>query len=117
MKNMPKRKNPMIIVAASGLLSITLGATNAYAVSEVTPEMTDVDVNAKAEQYDIVETKGAVAALTKYDVNETKFLKNNGIVKWTPLSRQYFIKIKRVSIPLQQIGAVPLLLLKKPVYH
>ena len=38
-------------------------------------------------------------------------------LKWTPLSRQYFIKIKRVSIPLQQIGAVPLLLLKKPVYH
>ena len=37
--------------------------------------------------------------------------------KWTPLSRQYFIKIKRVSIPLQKIGAVPLLLLKKPVYH
>ena len=38
-------------------------------------------------------------------------------VKWTPLSRQYLSQIKRVSIPLQQIGAVPFLLLKKPVYH
>ena len=73
MKSIPKRKNPIIIAAASGLLSMTMGATNAYAVSEVTPEMTDVDVNAKTEQYDIIETKGAVAALTKYDVNETKF--------------------------------------------
>ncbi len=39
------------------------------------------------------------------------------LVKWTPLSRQYLSQIKRVSIPLQQIGAVPFLLLKKPVYH
>jgi len=38
-------------------------------------------------------------------------------VKWTPLSRQYLRPIKRASIPLQQIGAVPFLLLKKPVYH
>jgi hypothetical protein len=85
MKSIPKRKNPIIVAAASGLLSMTMGATNAYAGSEVTPEMTDVDVNAKTEQYDIIETKGAVAALTKYDVNETKFLKNNGIVigGWT----------------------------------
>ena len=84
MTSIPKRKNPMIIVAASGLLSMTMGATNAYAV-EAAPEMTDVDVNGKAEQYDVVETKGAVAALTKYDVNETKFLKSNGIVigGWT----------------------------------
>ena len=73
MKSIPKRKNPIIVAAASGLLSMTMGATNAYAVSEVTPEMTDVDVNAKTEKYDIIETKGAVAALTKYDVNETKF--------------------------------------------
>ena len=69
----------MIIVAASGLLSITMGATNAYAVGEVATEMTDVDINAKAEQYDIVETKGMVAAVTKYDVNESKLLKDNGI--------------------------------------
>ncbi len=79
MKNTPKRKNPMIIVAASGLLSMTIGATNAYAIQEATAEMSDVDVNAKAEQYNIVETKGMIAALTKYDVNESKFLKNNGI--------------------------------------
>jgi hypothetical protein len=44
MKSIPKRKNPMIIVAASGLLSITMGATNAYAVPEVAAEMTDGDV-------------------------------------------------------------------------
>jgi hypothetical protein len=79
MKSIPKRKNPMIIVAASGLLSMTMGATNAYAVQEATAEMSDADINAKAEQYNIVETKGMIAALTKYDVNESKFLKNNGI--------------------------------------
>ncbi len=71
MKKIPKRKNPMIIVAASGLLSMTIGATNAYAIQEATAEMSDVDVNAKAEQYNIVETKGMIAALTKYDVNES----------------------------------------------
>ena len=38
-------------------------------------------------------------------------------VKWAPLSRQYLSQIKRASIPLQQIGAVPFFLLKKPVYH
>ena len=59
MKYIPKRKNPMFIVAASGLLSMTIGATSAYATPEVAPEMTDVDVNAKAEQYDIVETEKA----------------------------------------------------------
>ncbi|WP_243221141.1 porin [Methylobacter sp. S3L5C] len=79
MKNIPKRKNPMIIVAAGGLLSITMGATNAYAIQEATAEMSDADVNAKAEQYNIVETKGMIAALTKYDINESKFLKNNDI--------------------------------------
>ena len=56
MKSIPKRKNPMIIVAAGGLLSITMGATTSYAAP------------------------GMVAALTKYDINETKLLKDNGIV-------------------------------------
>ncbi len=79
MKSIPKRKNPMIIVAASGLLSMTMGATNAYAV-EAAQDTTEADTNAKAEQYSPEEAKGAIAALTKYDVNETKFLKNNGII-------------------------------------
>ncbi|UOA10762.1 porin [Methylobacter sp. S3L5C] len=56
-----------------------MGATNAYAIQEATAEMSDADVNAKAEQYNIVETKGMIAALTKYDINESKFLKNNDI--------------------------------------
>jgi hypothetical protein len=55
MKSIPKRKNPMIIVAAGGLLSITMGATPAYAAP------------------------GMVASLTDYDINETKLLKDNGI--------------------------------------
>lgn len=33
------------------------------------------------------------------------------VLKWTPLSRQFFTEFKRVSIPLQRIGAVPFLLL------
>ena len=55
MKSIPKRKNPMIIVAAGGLLSITMSAAPAYAAP------------------------GMVAALTDYDINETKLLKDNGI--------------------------------------
>ena len=77
MKRIPKRKNPIIFAAASGLLSITMGATPAYAVGE----MADLDVNAKPEQYEPEPepAKGLIKALTKYDINETKFLKDNGI--------------------------------------
>lgn len=62
MKQLSKRNKPMLIAAASGLLSIT--AINAVA----------------DDNYDLYESKSAVAALTKYDVNETSFLKKNGIV-------------------------------------
>ena len=55
MKSIPKRKFPMIIAAAGGLLSITMNATPALAVP------------------------GAVAALSGYDVNEAALLKDNGI--------------------------------------
>jgi len=77
MKSIPKRKNPIIFAAASGLLSMTMGATPAYAAGE----LTDSDVNAKPEQYEPVPepAKGMIKALTKYDINETKFLKDNGI--------------------------------------
>ncbi len=70
------RKNRMILAAMGGLLSVTIGTTPAYA----TPDTTDADLKAKEEQYEPVPEKGAIKALTKYDVNETKFLKNNGIV-------------------------------------
>jgi len=56
MKSIPKRKNTIIFAAASGLLSITMGATTSYAAP------------------------GAVAALTDFDINESKPLKDNGIV-------------------------------------
>ena len=55
MTSIPKRKNPMIIVAASGLLSMTMGVTTSHAAP------------------------GMVSSLTNFDVNETKFLKDNGI--------------------------------------
>jgi hypothetical protein len=55
MKSIPKRKIPIIIVAAGGLLSITMSAAPAYAAP------------------------GMVAALTDFDINETKPLKDNGI--------------------------------------
>ncbi len=54
MKSIPKRKLPLII-AAGGLLSMTIGTTPAIAAP------------------------GAVAALTGFDVNETALLKDNGI--------------------------------------
>ena len=81
MKTIPKRKNPMIIAAAGGLLSMTLGATTSYAAPENAAEMTNVDINAKPEQYEPEpeSAKGMIKALTKYDINETKFLKDNGI--------------------------------------
>ena len=34
MKSIPKRKNPIIFAAASGLLSMTMGATPAYATQK-----------------------------------------------------------------------------------
>ena len=87
MKFIPKRKNPMIMAAASGLLSITLGTPNAFAASETAAEPTEAELetNGKSEQYEPEPAPGMVAALTKYDVNETKFLKDNGITigGWT----------------------------------
>ena len=43
--------------------------------------MTNLDINAKPEQYEPEPepAKGMIKALTKYDINETKFLKDNGI--------------------------------------
>lgn len=71
------RKHRMIRAAIGSLLSITMGTTSVSALADTT----DADLNAKAEQYDeTVPAKGAIKALTKYDVNETKFLKDNGIV-------------------------------------
>jgi len=49
------QKKPIIIAAASGFLSITMGTAPAHAAP------------------------GMVASLTDYDINETKFLKDNGI--------------------------------------
>ena len=59
MKQPSKRNTTMLIAAASGILALS-------------------SVNAFAE--DIYDSKGAVQALTKYDVNETSFLKKHGIV-------------------------------------
>ena len=59
MKQPSKRNTTMLIAAASGILSLTT-------------------VNAFAD--DFYDSKGAVQALTKYDVNETSFLKKHGIV-------------------------------------
>lgn len=55
MKKMPTRKNQLIVAAASGLLSMTMGSLTAHAA-------------------------GAVAGLSGFDVNETAPLKDNGIV-------------------------------------
>lgn len=54
MRYLSNRKNQMIFAAAGSLLSITLSMPNAYA--------------------------GMVQDLTNYDINESKFLKDNGIV-------------------------------------
>ena len=52
----------MLIAAASGVLSL-------------------ITVNASADDtYDLYESKGAIAAFTKYDVNENDFFKKHGIV-------------------------------------
>ena len=66
------RKHVMICAAIASLL----GMSSAYAASEISGE----DLNAKEEQYDEAPAKGAIAALTKFDVNELKLLKDNGIV-------------------------------------
>jgi len=55
MNSIPKRKHPMIIAAASGLLSMTMGVTPALAAP------------------------GAITGLSGFDVNEAALLKNNGI--------------------------------------
>ncbi len=75
MKSIPNRKNPIFFAAASGVLSISIGATAAYAADE----MSDIDVNAKPEQYEPEPAKGMIKGLTGYDINETPFLKDNGI--------------------------------------
>ncbi len=54
MKQLPISKSQAIIAAASGLLSLTLSATQAHAA-------------------------GAIPSLTGYDINESSFLKDNGI--------------------------------------
>ncbi len=59
MKQPSKRTGQMLIAAASGLLSLT--AVNAFAD-------------------DLYDSKGAIQALSGYDVNETSFLKKHGIV-------------------------------------
>ena len=59
MKQPSKRNTTILIAAASGILSLTT-------------------VTAFAD--DFFDSKGAVQALTKYDVNETSFLKKHGIV-------------------------------------
>jgi hypothetical protein len=79
MKNIPKLNKPLIMATASGFLSLTMVATPAFALQEATPEMTDVDVNAKEEQYK-EPAAGVIKDLTNYDVNDTKFLKDYGIV-------------------------------------
>ncbi len=56
MNCIPKRKNQMIFAAAGSLLSITIGGTNAFA------------------------GPGMIQSLTDYDINETKILKDNGVV-------------------------------------
>ena len=56
MKRIPTRKNPAMIAVASCLLTMTMGAIPVYAAS------------------------GAVAELTGFDINETKPLKESGVV-------------------------------------
>ena len=98
MKQPSKRTGQLLTVAAGSLLTFTLGSTTIYAdtpsTNQVKPtgevsdaekikdssEITEEDINAKTEQYDVVTSKGAIQALTGYDVNETSFLKKNGIV-------------------------------------
>jgi len=56
MKSLQYRKNKIMFAAASGLLSITVSGTDAYA------------------------GPGMVQSLTDFDINETKLLKDNGVV-------------------------------------
>ncbi|MCX7103690.1 MAG: porin [Methylococcales bacterium] len=110
MKTLPRIKNPITMASMGGLLSLTLGAMPIYADTpntapiivkprpkgvvqpdtkgEVTDvlklkdssEITEADVNARTEQYEEVDAKGALTSLTGKDINDTKFLKDNGIV-------------------------------------
>ena len=108
MKTLPRIKNPITMASMGGLLSLTLGAMPIYADTpstapiivkpkgtvqpdskgEVTDalklkdpsEITEADVNARTEQYEEVDSKGALTSLTGKDINDTKFLKDNGIV-------------------------------------
>ena len=81
MKSIPNRKNPIFFAAASGVLSISIGVNVAYAADEIS----EIDVNAKPEQYEPEPAKGMIKGLTGYDINETPFLKDNGITigLWT----------------------------------
>jgi hypothetical protein len=56
MKSIQNRKKKIIFAAASGLLSITVGGTNAYA------------------------GPGMIQSLTDFDINKTKLLKDNGVI-------------------------------------
>ena len=100
MKTLPRIKSPLAI-AVGGLLSLTMGATPVYAETSTnaivvkpvptgevadelkikdSSEITEADVNARTEQYEEVDAKGMLTELTKHDVNDLKFLKDNGIV-------------------------------------
>ena len=99
MKTLPRIKSPLAI-AVGGLLSLTMGATPVYAetstnaivvkpvpTGEVTDELkikdsseiTEADVNARTEQYEEVDAKGMLTELTKHDVNDLKFFKDNSL--------------------------------------
>jgi hypothetical protein len=100
MKTLPKIKRPLAI-AVGGLLSLTMGAMPVYAETSTnaivvkpapkgevadelklkdSSEVTEADINARTEQYEEVDAKGMMTDLTKHDINDFKFLKDNGIV-------------------------------------
>jgi hypothetical protein len=110
MKTLPRIKNPITMASMAGLLSLTFGAMPIYADTPTTApiivkpkpkgvvqpdtkgevtdvlklkdssEITEADINARTEQYEEVDSKGALTSLTGKDINDTKFLKDNGIV-------------------------------------
>ena len=100
MKTLPRIKRPLAI-AVGGLLSLTMGAMPVYAETSTnaivvkpapkgevadelklkdSSEVTEADINARTEQYEEVDAKGMMTDLTKHDINDFKFLKDNGIV-------------------------------------
>ena len=100
MKTLPRIKRPLAI-AVGGLLSLTMGAMPVYAETSTnaivvkpapkgevadelklkdSSEVTEADINARTEQYEEVDAKGKMTDLTKHDINDFKFLKDNGIV-------------------------------------